>query len=107
MSATALASNPVIHARSKHIELNNHFVQDHILSKSLDVRYVPSLDQTADCLTKPLSHTRFQFLRDKLGVFKSSQSSLWGDVKQINFVGNPISHSLFDIQLGCTIHTSA
>lgn len=71
MSATTLASNPVFHARSKHNELDIHFVHDHILSKHLDVRYVPSLDQTADCLTKPLSHARFQFLRDKLRVFKS------------------------------------
>ncbi|KAJ4703269.1 Retrovirus-related Pol polyprotein from transposon TNT 1-94 [Melia azedarach] len=41
-SVAALAQNPIFHARTKHIELDIHFVCDQVLAKTLDVRYVPS-----------------------------------------------------------------
>ncbi|KAL5546517.1 hypothetical protein UlMin_006204 [Ulmus minor] len=80
MSASALASNPVYHARTKHIEIDVHFVRDKVLNKEIEVRYVPTHDQVADLLTKPMSHYRFQFLKDKLGVVELP-SRLRGDVK--------------------------
>ena len=51
MGASALASNPVYHARTKHIELDVHFIRDKVLAKELEIRYVPTSDQVADCLT--------------------------------------------------------
>lgn len=70
LSAGALASNPVYHARTKHIELDVHFVRDKVLKKELEIHYFPSSDQTADLLTNPLGHSRFVFLRDKFGVLE-------------------------------------
>ena len=81
MSASALAANPVYHARTKHIELDVHFVRDKVLQKQIEVRYIPSHDQLADYLTKGLSPSRFQFLVDKLQV-KKSPCSLRGGVKE-------------------------
>ena len=83
LSASALAANPVFHARTKHIEVDVHFVRDRVLAKQLEVRFVHSHDQIADCLTKALSHSRFEFLRTKLDiVFRPSPiTSLQGDVK--------------------------
>lgn len=46
MSAISLACNPVFHARIKHIELDVHFIRDIIQAKQVQVRYVPSVDQT-------------------------------------------------------------
>ncbi|KAK6120654.1 hypothetical protein DH2020_045604 [Rehmannia glutinosa] len=71
MSAVAMASNPVFHARTKHIEIDIHFVRDKVLSKAIDIRYIPSEDQPADLFTKPLSSHRFQLLCAKLPLSSS------------------------------------
>ncbi|KAL2531564.1 Sugar transport protein 1 [Abeliophyllum distichum] len=55
MSANSLASNPVYHPRTKHIELDVHFIRDKVLAKELEVRYVPTTDQIADLMTKEMS----------------------------------------------------
>lgn len=68
LSAKALATNPVQHARSKHIEIDVHFVRDMILAGEIDVSYVPSSLQVADCFTKALTQTHFENNRDKLGL---------------------------------------
>ncbi|XP_020674286.1 uncharacterized protein LOC110093668 [Dendrobium catenatum] len=67
-SALALANNPIFHARTKHIEIDYHFIRERILSKDIDVQHIHSTDQPADILTKPLSLARFTMLRDKLTV---------------------------------------
>lgn len=68
ISVTFLALNPVYHAKTKHIEIYVHFIRDKVLAKQLEMRYVPSQDQVADCLTKPVSYSHIQYLRDKLEV---------------------------------------
>lgn len=59
LSAIALAHNPVFHARTKHIEINYHFLRDKVLDKQLMIQYVSSHDQLADVFTKPLSALGF------------------------------------------------
>ncbi|XP_028063232.1 uncharacterized protein LOC114266531 [Camellia sinensis] len=70
LPAMALASNPVFHSRSKHIDIDCHFVREKILAKQFVVQYIPTVDQLADLFTKPLSVSRFQYLKDKLMVFE-------------------------------------
>ena len=80
-SAISLASNPLFHARTKHSELDYHFVREKVTEKDLVVAFVTSEEQTADIFTKSLPFTRFHSLKNKLMVV-SPPISLQGHINQ-------------------------
>uniref|UniRef100_A0A803PCL0 Uncharacterized protein n=1 Tax=Cannabis sativa TaxID=3483 RepID=A0A803PCL0_CANSA len=69
ISTLHLASNPALHARTKHVKIDNHFVRERVKQGLLRLCFTSSEDQVADCLTKPLISSRFQELRTKLTCF--------------------------------------
>ena len=81
ISATALAANSVFHARSKHIEIDLHFVRDKVLHKELLIQYVPPTDQLADVFTKHVPSCQFSAARTRLSVVPRPVS-LRGDDRQ-------------------------
>lgn len=68
LSALALASNLVFHARTKHIEVDYHFVREKVLNRDIIVKFISTHDQVADVFTKGLSSARFLFLKSKMMV---------------------------------------
>ncbi|CAA0813438.1 Phosphoinositide phosphatase SAC6 [Striga hermonthica] len=66
--AIALAKNPVLHDRSKHIDTRFHFIRDCIDEGHIVLEFVESGRQLADILTKPLGRLRFMELRTKTGM---------------------------------------
>ena len=40
IDAIALASNPVVHARTKHVEIKYHFIREKVLNKDIQVKYI-------------------------------------------------------------------
>ena len=68
--AIALAQNPGFHAQSKHIDIQFHFVREHVNTEtgSINLLYHPTNDMTADVLTKGLARGRHQKHRAAMGL---------------------------------------
>jgi hypothetical protein len=79
VSALALASNPVYHAHTKHIEVDYHFVREKVVNGDIQIKFISTDDQITDIFTKGLSTARFNLLKSKLMV-EPSPISLRGDV---------------------------
>ncbi|GKU93642.1 hypothetical protein SLEP1_g7218 [Rubroshorea leprosula] len=71
ISAIYMSLNPVQHQRTKHIEIDIHFVREHVISGIICIQYLPSFAQRADVLTKALSSALFRSQRSNLSVLCS------------------------------------
>jgi hypothetical protein len=67
-SAIKLSKNPVLHGRSKHIDVRFHFLRDLTRDGVVELVYYNTQEQIADIMTKPLKLEAFLKLRDKLGM---------------------------------------
>jgi len=71
ISAVYLSTNPVQHQRTKHVEIDLHFVRDRVALGEVHVLHVPTTLQYADIFTKGLPTAVFRSFRSSLNVRSS------------------------------------
>jgi hypothetical protein len=67
-SAIKLVNNPVSHSRTKHIDIQHHFLRDHETKGDIEIHHVSTEKQQADIFTKPLDESRFSALHSELNI---------------------------------------
>jgi hypothetical protein len=68
VSSVYMTQNPVHHQRTKHVEIDLHFVRDRVTTGDVRVLHVPSSSQFADIFTKGLPFPLFLDFRDSLNI---------------------------------------
>ena len=67
-SAISIAHNPVLHDRTKHVEVDKHFIKEKVERGQICITYVPTTEQSADILTKGLPKKSFDNITSKLSM---------------------------------------
>jgi hypothetical protein len=68
VNALALASNLVFHARTKHVEVDYHFVCEKVLNRDILIKFISTHNQVANIFTKGPPSAHFLALKIKLMV---------------------------------------
>ena len=75
-SAICLTRNPILHSRTKHIEIRHHFLRDHVQKGDVRLEFISTDLQLADIFTKPLPEDRFTFICRELGMTRINNLEL-------------------------------
>ena len=67
-STIKLSKNPIMHGRSKHIDVRFHFLRDLTKVRVVELKHCVTQEQVADIMTKPLKLDVFLKLRESMGV---------------------------------------
>jgi hypothetical protein len=67
-AAINISENPVQHDRTKHVEVDRHFIKEKLEADIIKLPYVKSEDQLADILTKAVGTQFFEEVLCKLGI---------------------------------------
>jgi histone deacetylase 1/2 len=70
LGATYLSANPVFHARTKHTEIDFHFIRERVAKNRLAIHFISSKDQVADGFTKALPVKKLDEFKRNLNLLK-------------------------------------
>lgn len=68
LGAKYLSANPIFHARTKHIEVDFHFVRERVARKLLEIAYISTKDQVADGFTKAIPVRQMEMFKNNLNL---------------------------------------
>jgi len=96
-SAIRLVENPEFHKRTKHIDIRYHFTRELVEEKKIAIEYVSTDDQLADILTKPLSKTKHNEMKIKMGLKN----------REFLIPGKGVANFLLTMMVVCGVFTTA
>lgn len=67
-AAISIAKNPIHHDRTKHTELDRHFIKEKVKEGILELTHTPTSLQVVDIFTEALPRVKFEDLISKLGM---------------------------------------
>jgi hypothetical protein len=76
----AMSKNPVHHQRTKHIDIQHHFVRDEVNNNTVTFKYLPTNEMPADVFTKAISKDAHERHCKKLGLSKDENTSPSGSI---------------------------
>ena len=68
-AAISIAKNPVHHDRTKHIDIDHHFISEKVNTGIVQLSYISTRQKIVDVLTKALPRVSFDELNSKLGLY--------------------------------------
>lgn len=69
----------MLHARTKHVEVQYHFIREKVLEEKVELRQIKTGDQIADIFTKGLSSNKFEVFCRQLGMANAVQVDVEGE----------------------------
>jgi hypothetical protein len=63
-----LSKNAIQNKRSKHIEVKYFYIRDQVKDDKVILEYIPTAEQTADILTKPIKNELFYKFKGQMGI---------------------------------------
>lgn len=69
-AAQQLAMNPIISAKSKHIDIRQHFIRDMVQQNVVQLSYLGTGNMIADIFTKALPRPKYEYCRQELGLLQ-------------------------------------
>lgn len=73
-SCILLAKNPVHHSRTKHIDVQHHYIRNLVEENIVDLKFVGTNDNVADVLTKPLTAVKHREFSKKMGLCENREN---------------------------------
>src|SRR5215471_17390436 len=81
--AIALAKSPEYHARTKHIDIQYHFIREHVEKGKVTLEYCETAKMLADALTKPLPKHRHQELVERMGLCHHQSETQLSEARKV------------------------
>ena len=67
-SSNSLCKDPTFHKRTKHIDIQYHYIQERVNANDISFTHIPGGKNLVGALTKLLQHPHFEFLHSRLGI---------------------------------------